>query len=802
MHLKQSKIFINIVFCISSMLLLSFCTTQRTATKSGSTKPAVAPVPADTVTYDKASPFVDSFARVEKDSSSFYINEKGGHAFDRIIHSFHPLDSVTATRPGYVKLHRNKAKRMRIVVKNQKYGMVNEQGAWVFKPTYDSLSYAFKRYIEVHKEGKMTYADSWGKLLVPLKFQDVGILDGERYDVERNGKWGVYDTSHDKMVIPFEYDKFDYCGGCGSGSDYVYAKKDGKWGVVNFNNQVLVPFKYEHQHVNMRSDDWVTAFQKNGANVVVNIPLQKEYGPPEFSAPEIINGKLVVKKNDKFGLIGADGEQITDFTYDDIWDPYGSFKSGPYVSVKKDGRYGMINQLGDTIIPADYQHQVVPRGDYFIFEKNDKKGLLNKENNVILPAEYDQIYEDKISLGKNHQEVIFGLINGDQYGFYFPKTTKLVAPKFDRITFFNKKRLTPYGAHPAGLLEVEINDKDKLYDLNTGRIIPGDYSKYELKPHHTVALLNENYEVGLHDLTRKKQLIPIKYKSLKVYDDHTGVVKVQKDIGNYQTHSGLFDLQGKEVLPVEYDEIKQLDKQHFLLSKKGGPFYIWNSATQKKEKLPFNYVTPNDSTSLLTVRKDTKAFLYDYKKQKRRLKQGYTSIVQLKNDYFYVAQKDSANRSTYGYANPEGKLIVSVNYDAKSDAYLPNFDNQRYLPLYKITSDQSSFSTTQYQGFASLQGNILVPPSYQKVYPEKNGHGFLTKKNNRFGVIDARGNEILPAKYNVVLNRAFRSFINTATFNFPLLFGTEGHWQYIDKEGHRLPVKAHGYFNFKPIKRY
>ena len=42
---------------------------------------------------------------------------------------------------------------------------------------------------------------------------------------------------------------------------YVYAQQNGKWGVMDWNEKVLVPFKYEHAHWNMRSDNWVAMNQ-------------------------------------------------------------------------------------------------------------------------------------------------------------------------------------------------------------------------------------------------------------------------------------------------------------------------------------------------------------------------------------------------------------------------------------------------------------------------------------------------------------------------------------------------------------
>ena len=62
---------------------------------------------------------------------------------------------------------------------------------------------------------------------------------------DRTGGTGI--TSYDSTLIPFEYEDFDamYSDWDGYFSFGVVVKKDGKWGMVDFNNKVLIPFKYD-----------------------------------------------------------------------------------------------------------------------------------------------------------------------------------------------------------------------------------------------------------------------------------------------------------------------------------------------------------------------------------------------------------------------------------------------------------------------------------------------------------------------------------------------------------------------------
>ena len=94
------------------------------------------------------------------------------------------------------------------------------------------------------------------------------------------------------------------------------------------------------------------------------------------------------------------------------------------------------------------------------------------------------------------------------------------------------------------------------------------------------------------------------------------------------------------------------------------------------------------------------------------------------------------------------------------------------------------------EGFASLEGKILVPPHFDKVYPEESGNGFLTIKNNRYGVITADGRELLKPLYVIGIYDRFNSRTQEMSFKFPVPFEREGVWQFMREDGTKVPIKA------------
>ncbi|WBL21122.1 WG repeat-containing protein [Zunongwangia sp. HRR-M8] len=786
------------ILLLSVIGLLNACDTSKSLAEH---KTEASKTVTDTMEFDKTSRFSYGISRVEKDSSSFFIFKNGQPAFQKILQQFHPLDSVSAANNGTVRSYPNEEKIMRIVqLENGNYGMLNHAAEWILKPEYDKIEFVYNRYVKIEKDGKMTYTDSWGKLLVPLKYDTVQIISPRYFDVKKEDKWGIYDAENDKISIPFEYDRFDYCSGCGKKSDYFYAEKNGKWGVINLKNEVLVPFNYEHIHSNMRSDEWVAAFRKEGKNVIINIPQHKEFAAPEYDKFQIENGHLIAAKiinNQRYyGVINRKGEEVIPFEYSAIYNSYSSFQSGPYLSIKKDEKFGIIDTLGNVIIPPSYKRQLRVQGHYFISRKNGKVGVLNSENKEVLPHNYDEIILTEMKIAENKTEFIFKLTSNEKYGFYFPKTGEIIRPTYDKINFLSNGQRTPYvsRAKNNGLISLEKDGKTTLYNLNANTMIADSYVDYKFLPYQKMVVRAENYgDQGLYDLKENKLILPIKYKSIQVFKDQPKLIKVIKEVGDYQTQSGLFDDTGKEILPIKYDDIKQIDPSKFLLHEKDSLYYLYSVKNHKKEKLPFSKVSVNDSTSLLTVRKNEKWYLYDSKQKKRLLEEGYSEIYQFRNGNYIVIQKDSTNQLKFGYADKEGKIIVPVAYDIRPTTYLPSLENKRYLFLKK----KNKATGNMLQGFATFDGKVVVPPHFDKVYPDGNGNGFFTMKNNHYGIITADGKEVLKPLYIIGIDGPFNSRTLEMDFHFPVPFQENNTWKYMTEDGKILPIKANDLILFQ-----
>jgi len=127
---------IHYLLLLSFICFLNACDTSKNIAEK-KLNPATKAV-TNTVIYPKSTSFFQGIARVEKDSSHFYITKNGQRAFTKILQKFHPLDSVVPTNNGMERSYPNENELMYIVqVANGKSGMINENGKWVISPKYE-----------------------------------------------------------------------------------------------------------------------------------------------------------------------------------------------------------------------------------------------------------------------------------------------------------------------------------------------------------------------------------------------------------------------------------------------------------------------------------------------------------------------------------------------------------------------------------------------------------------------------------------------------------------------------------------
>lgn len=139
--------------------------------------------------------------------------------------------------------------------------------------------------------------------------------------------------------------------------------------------------------------------------------------PIEYDAIGIFyKGKALAKKNKKIGVLSETGEEILPFIYDEVY----MGKNNNYI-VKENNKYLSHNLKNKTLLEIDEVYKI--NDEILVFSKDNKFGIVNYIGEIIIPNSYDEIstFIDKTFIGfENLKYSLYNLKNKkitDDYDF-------------------------------------------------------------------------------------------------------------------------------------------------------------------------------------------------------------------------------------------------------------------------------------------------------------------------------------------------------------------------------------------------
>ena len=173
---------------------------------------------------------------------------------------------------------------------------------------YDDLKVSSFGY-EVCKGNRWGVVDKENEIVVPIEYDSTSVLDDDRVKVKKESGYGLLcrnkETGLFEARIPCLYDDLKV-------SSFGYEVcKGNRWGVVDKENEIVVPIEYDsigeitEERISVEKDSHVGAYDKNGKEII-------EGRQPFATNLEI--GKFC----DKYGIIDADGNILLDFKYNSI----------------------------------------------------------------------------------------------------------------------------------------------------------------------------------------------------------------------------------------------------------------------------------------------------------------------------------------------------------------------------------------------------------------------------------------------------------------------------------------------------
>ncbi len=322
---------------------------------------------------------------------------------------------------GEIRLANNKDETAYLIKSGGKFGVISESGYFYYPPEYDIIipSDIDYNYLFVLKDGKYGVLTMYGELIEP-KFDELYLSESyESYLTYSKGF--ILKAREGNIFYAVNLDNlYQVCVECDDlnilpKSDYVAVKKDGKYGLMNYNNEVVVSFEYDEIKQNVYKYGNNALLKSNNKERAVN--LETGYITDEYDCIELFdyNVKYVedtnkdknhfmcaAYTNNKIRIIDLKTQKQSEYyDYDYTYHfqihsrKLGENSYDNVFIVAKDGKSGVIDKDFNIIIPILYDRvyyeNLLPM-NYILVMNNNKYGAFDALNgNVLLPVEYDKI---------------------------------------------------------------------------------------------------------------------------------------------------------------------------------------------------------------------------------------------------------------------------------------------------------------------------------------------------------------------------------------------------------------------------
>ncbi len=205
------------------------------------------------------------------------------------------------------------------------------------------------------------------------------------------------------------------------------------------------------------------------------------------------------------------------------------------------------------------------------------------------------------------------------------------------------------------------------------------------------------------------------------------VLRVKKN-GKY----GLIDLLGKEILPVEYDEITVLDgTENSILIKKADKIGLVNDTGSIIIECNYKEIKKLGDTykdGYITIDEQGKYGVISATK-KQILDNKYDEISQVALKEYYQVKEDGKVK----LINSKGETVIENGFDQ----------------IKSVTTNGIIFEKNNLFGEMNTSGEIVLEAEYQDLKEANNGI-YIAKQNDKYGIIDNVGNIQIPFEYQII----------------------------------------------------
>ena len=430
-----------------------------------------------------------------------------------------------------------------------------------------------------------------------------------------------------------------------------------------------------------------------------------------------------------------------------------------YFPVYTEGKWGVIDSRGNTIINPEYdEYIVIPDSSRAIFictiNVNYEEGtydtkVLNEKNEELF-TDYDTVeaienYDSSNNLW--YESGIFKVSQNGQYGIIDFNGSQLVNCEYDDIVALKgvTNSLLTEKDGKYGIIDrtgsVIINNEYKTIEsisdqYENGYIIVNDNNKYGVINYtKTVALENQYDDIknvygnGKYYIVKEGdnwEVVDTEGNSYLAgeYDDIVSINNENAVVEENQKFGVVSISDGKSIINTEYDSISYATGNNYIVSQNGKYGIIDSNGNRIMDLKYTNIVYRNVANFYEATNEDYTSDLID---TDMNVKLSKVIISELNTDSGYIKVRENNEYKYYNFRfeEREAKDVLSSN------------------TLFLSQNEEGKY------GFVDRNGNVVVNYIYDDAR-EQNAYGYASvKQNGLWGTINSRGEVTVTPSYNL-----------------------------------------------------
>ena len=230
------------------------------------------------------------------------------------------------------------------------------------------------------------------EIVLPVEFSEIRKEIYDIYVAKKDGSYAVYDAEGNKKSA-------DYDSICEYDDWFAVATKDGKQYQINhygmeyvfdvpgrvlqgYNNSEIVDISNNDDGRPRMYYEGEFGIYRNG-ELIAKAPYSKFLRRDNYQCLTLIKNKMLFFENDKIGVVNSSLEEIIPAIYDDVYLSENDYN----IVAELDGKYGVLNYEGQTILDFEYDYIKSLYDGYDVFyvlKKDGKFGLANRQGVVVM----------------------------------------------------------------------------------------------------------------------------------------------------------------------------------------------------------------------------------------------------------------------------------------------------------------------------------------------------------------------------------------------------------------------------------